>query len=64
MAGQCIRKPESVNLKMQSLDQPVVLSAQLHKQFAYFPLNWPDALLSCKYDLNEIHRFPPKPYFS
>ena len=34
-----------------------------NKQFAYFPLNWPDALLSSKHNLNEIHRFPCKPFF-
>lgn len=64
--GKCIRKPESIarTWTCNHLDQLVVLSTLLHKQFAYFPLNWPDALLSCKHNLNEIHRFPPKPYFS
>lgn len=41
----------------------MVLSTQLHKQFVYFPLNWPDALLSWKHNLNEIHRFLLKIFF-
>lgn len=41
---------------MQLLDQLMVLSTELHKQFAYFPLNRPDVLLSWKRNLNEIHR--------